>query len=160
VCYEAAATHCSGQFLFQPFTPCHLSTGTGLTPCHICAGTGLTPCHVCAGTGLTSCHICAGTGRSPLATSAPGLGAPWPRLHRDWAHILPHLHRDWAIAPGHVCTGTRRTLAASAPGLVSQGYKAATTSEADRDNKVHSGFLIGVRFLSDSDEENVPSRRF
>ena len=31
------------------------------------------------------CHICAGTGLTP-ATSAPGLGSPLPRLHRNWAH--------------------------------------------------------------------------
>jgi hypothetical protein len=50
------------------------------------------------------CHICAGTGLTP-ATSAPGLGSPLPRRHRDWAH------------PSHVCTGTALTPATSAPGL-------------------------------------------
>jgi hypothetical protein len=50
-----------------------------------------------------------------LPLSAPGLGSPLPRLHRDWAH------------PCHVCTGTglthcrglvsRHTPATSALGL-------------------------------------------
>ena len=43
--------------------------------------------------------------RPTPATSAPGLGSPRPRLHRDWAH------------PGHACTGTGLTPATSAPGL-------------------------------------------
>ena len=30
-------------------------------------------------------HVCTGTGLAP-PTSAPGLGSPFPRLHRDWAH--------------------------------------------------------------------------
>ena len=73
------------------------------------------------------CHICAGTGLTP-ATSAPGLGSPLPRLHRDWAHpahigtgtgLSPatsapgpgsprptHLHRDWAY-PCHICIRDR-----------------------------------------------------
>ncbi len=38
-------------------------------------------------------HICAGTGPTP-ATSAPGLGSPWPHRRRDWAH------------PGHIGAGT------------------------------------------------------
>jgi hypothetical protein len=56
-----------------------------------------------------------------MPTSAPGLGSPRPRLHRDWAHPChictgtrlpglgsprPRLHRDWAH-PCHICTGTR-----------------------------------------------------
>ena len=44
------------------------------------------------------------TGRT-AATSAPGLGAPLPHLHRDWAHPLL------------ICTGTGLTPATSAPGL-------------------------------------------
>ena len=39
------------------------------------------------------------TGRTP-PTSAPGLGAPLPHLHRDWARPLPHLHRDPTPSPG------------------------------------------------------------
>ena len=38
-------------------------------------------------------------------TSAPRLGAPLPHLHQDWAH------------PCHICIGTGRTPATSAPGL-------------------------------------------
>jgi hypothetical protein len=78
--------------------------------------------------------ICAGTGLTP-PTSAPGLGAPLPRLHRDWAHPrphlrrdwahpLPHLHRDWAhplhrdwAHPAHICTGTGLTPAHICKGL-------------------------------------------
>ena len=74
-------------------------------------------------------------GRVPTrATSAPGLGAPVPHLHRDWAHpchictgtwlahatsapglgpTLPHLHRDWATS----APATGVTPATSAPGL-------------------------------------------
>ena len=43
-------------------------------------------------------HICTGTGPTP-PRSAPGLGPPWPHLHRDWAH------------PAHICTGTGPTPA-------------------------------------------------
>ena len=38
------------------------------------------------------------------AASAPGLGSPLPRLHRDWAH------------PCHICIGTGLTPATSASG--------------------------------------------
>jgi hypothetical protein len=37
-----------------------------------------------------SLHICSGTGRT-VSTSAPGLAAPFPHLHRDWPH------------PVHIC---------------------------------------------------------
>ena len=40
-----------------------------------------------------------------MPTSAPGLGSPRPHLHSEWAHAC------------HICTGTGRTPAASAPGL-------------------------------------------
>jgi hypothetical protein len=39
-----------------------------------------------------------------------------PYVHRDWAQLPPRLHRDWAH-PCHICTGTGRTAATSAPGL-------------------------------------------
>ena len=87
------------------------------------------------------CHICTGTGLTP-ATSAPGLGSPMPRLHRDWAqrcHIctgtgphlprllgspLPRLHRDWP------------TAATSAPGL---GLRAARSAPASPTRRIWSG---------------------
>ncbi len=61
-------------------------------------------------------HVSTGTGLAP-ATSAPGLGSPLPRLHRDWGSPLPHLRRGLGLtaatsAPGtvahlcHICTGT------------------------------------------------------
>jgi hypothetical protein len=50
-------------------------------------------------------HPIAAPGLGRSATSAPGLGAPLPRLRRDWAH------------PSHICTGAGRTAATSAPGL-------------------------------------------
>jgi len=52
------------------------------------------------------CHICAGTGLT-LATSAPGLGASRPRLHRDWAYPMPHLHRDRAHPAPQPSTASR-----------------------------------------------------
>ena len=50
--------------------------------CRAFAGTGLTPCLVCTGTGRTPRHVCTRTGLTPV-TSAPGLGSPRSRLHRD-----------------------------------------------------------------------------
>ena len=41
----------------------------------------------------------------PLFTSAPGLGSPLPRLHRDLAR------------PAHICAGTGLNPPTSAPGL-------------------------------------------
>ncbi len=51
------------------------------------------------------------------AASAPGLGSPRPHLRLDSrGSALPHLRRDWAH-PCHICTGTGRAPATSAPGL-------------------------------------------
>ena len=43
--------------------------------------------------------------RTGTATSAPGLGSPLPHLRRVWAH------------PCHICAGSGRAVATSAPGL-------------------------------------------
>jgi hypothetical protein len=60
--------------------------------------------------------------RASASTSAPGLR---PHLHRGSPTSAPvhicagtgaHLHRDWAHRC-HICTGTGRTAATSAPGL-------------------------------------------
>ena len=54
----------------------------------------------------------------PLSTSAPGLCAPMPHLHRDWPH------------PFHICTRAGPTLATSAlgPGVRSGSWHVASTS--------------------------------
>ena len=42
-------------------------------------------------------HICARTGLTP-ATSAPGLGSPFPNLHpAGLGSHVPHLHQNWAL---------------------------------------------------------------
>ena len=48
-------------------------------------------------------HICAGTGLTP-PTSAPGLGSPDLRLHRDWAHPC-HICAGTGPTPTHICAG-------------------------------------------------------
>ena len=56
------------------------------------------------------------TATRPPHLAATELGAPLPRLHRDWAHPI-HICAVTGVHLFHGCTGTGLTDATAAPGL-------------------------------------------
>ena len=65
-------------------------------------------------------------------TSARGLDAPLPHLHRDWARPCPHLHRDWAATPSIVIrVEDRRTAPQAAVAAPRYAESQARSIEAE-----------------------------